>query len=287
MLTLVRQKLISLLWDEYISSTPSFKNMQFSHPIVLDHLAIIDLGYGNSTRMELVNIFSNLEFTLRGSDYLADKNNDFVWMAATDCDKLSCREAPPQIVLADFRMDEFSSAARNIIQKYASYQEPFDSSRFAKLVTHGNIDATAQFLFEQLCTRPWPLPTLEEYNIILEENELTAWVLLFGRTVNHFGVSVPLSSASPNLAHFNAQTSLELNEHGGTIKGGESVGIAQTSTMGEPCSVELIDGVVTTRGSFIELVQRYPITANPKLWNDYYTGFLAANADKVIESLYS
>jgi len=256
--------------------------------MTLDHFAIIDLGYGYSNRMQLIDIFSNLGFTLRNSDYLIDKKNDFAWMAESNCAEFDCHDAMPQAVIADFRTDEFSQPARDIVQKYASYQKPFDIDKFNLLMSQGDADEVAQFIFEGLSTRAWPMPTAEEYSTVLKENELAAWVLLFGRKVNHFGISIHLSNKSSSLDNFNNQlpASIELNDCGGLIKGGESVGIAQSSTLGTQRSIKLQGGSIIARDSFMEFVWRYPNTHSPKLWKDYYTGFLSSNANKVVESLF-
>ena len=42
-----------------------------------------------------------------------------------------------------------------------------------------------------------------EYEIAKKENELVAWVLIFGKKINHFGISVHLLNGFNNLEEFN------------------------------------------------------------------------------------
>jgi hypothetical protein len=158
------------------------------------------------------------------------------------------------------------------------------------LLKAAEVKPIVDFIQHNLMHRAWPLPSVGEYNTVLQENELMAWVLLFGRTINHFGIPIYLYAKYNDLNAFNdmmlARSDVEINSCNGCVKGGADCGIAQSSTLGAPCMMRLQDGVVKTRGGFMEFVWRYPKVEKPSLWNDYYTGFFANNASKVIESLY-
>jgi hypothetical protein len=106
-------------------------------------------------------------------------------------------------------------------------------------------------------------------------------------------LSVHLNNYFSDLESFHQfienEAQLKLNSEGGVIKGGESKGIAQGSTVGITKTIALVDGEIQLPHGFVEFVWRYPRAEKiiPVLWGDYFTGFVAGNADRVIESLYS
>jgi hypothetical protein len=137
---------------------------------------------------------------------------------------------------------------------------------------------------------------VKEFTAVHEFNELLGWVLIFGRKPNHFTLSIHLLDYFENLNDFiqfiTDEVKLTLNKEGGLIKGGKTVGIAQGSTQGQSLTVSLLDGNITIPTGFVEFVWRYPHASlpsnphKPRLWRDYFTGFVAQHADHVIESLY-
>jgi hypothetical protein len=144
-----------------------------------------------------------------------------------------------------------------------------------------------------LSGRTWPLPSTREFRTVHEFNELLAWVLIFGHKPNHFTLSVHLLSEFPDLSAFHRfieeDLQLPLNNEGGIIKGRKESGIAQGSTVGNPQNVSLSDGDVELPLGFVEFVWRYPqphLASKPIWWKDYFTGFVANHANRVIESLY-
>lgn len=294
MLHKTQQAILLSLWQNYCKITPhvkqiawhlSKKNMTLP-PI--DHLAIIDLPGPNTGIRVLENIFSRIGYTLHGSDYLPEKQNDFAWLAANNTKGIPAKEALPQIVVADFRLDEMPNEIRDIIYHYSS-QAPTSP---LKIMTDMTDPEQLQQLFSHyLSGRDWPLPTTREFNLVHEFNELLAWVLVFGRRPNHFTYSIHLLPEFATLQEFHAfvinETGLSLNHDGGVIKGSREVGIQQGSTAGIPEDVALKDGTVQLPTGFIEFVWRYHHKPNPHLWEDYYTGFVANHANRVIQSLYA
>jgi hypothetical protein len=137
------------------------------------------------------------------------------------------------------------------------------------------------------------MPTADEFQTVRTVNELLAWVLLFGHQPNHFAIAVHHCPAFENLAHFHRQLETEcqlaLNEEGGKIKGSKERGIEQGSTCGIKQEVRLEGGGVVLPAGFAEFVWRHPCippTTPPRIWSDYFTGFIASQANYVIESLY-
>jgi 2-oxoadipate dioxygenase/decarboxylase-like protein len=304
LLNLVRKKLIKNLWNNYQNSIPCFSHMRDqlknngNKNLVLDHFAIIDLPGRNSGISNLCQIFSALGFIVQGADYLPDKQNDFLWMAEIDATKKPANVVLPQVVVADFRIEELPIAAKKVINKYIDQipKSPIRKIQILSGKTYLGDRSSANELLQILVTyfsgREWPLPSRHDFKLIHEVNELLAWTLLFGRIPNHFTISVHLLRQFKTFEKFISflrnDIGLNLNENGGIIKGTESQGIKQASTQGKPIQVQLADGYCTIPGPFIEFIWRYPKgEKNPISWQDYFTGFIPQNANKVVESLYT
>lgn len=306
MLTSLRHQIITQLWQIYRQNTPqiqqieSFLQSEHSPPLTLDHFAIIDLPGPYSGIPILKQLFSLLGYTQQGQDYLPQKQNDFLWLAETDCAHQEARTVLPQAVVADFRLDEMPPAIRDIILRYARQTQPLPLTQL-KLLSQAvhkgsasSAESLARLILHYLKGRDWALPTVNEFHTVQEFNELLAWVLIFGRRPNHFTLSIHLLDKFDSLAEFHRLVEyplqLPLNHEGGTIKGSEAIGIEQGSTIGTTQTVTLADGTVSLPTGFVEFVWRFPsqgTQGTPTLWRDFFTGFVANHANHVIESLYA
>lgn len=288
MLQQAQQFITQDLWQAYCRDLPQIQRLEtaLNTALPLDHFAVIDLPGPHTGIPQLTQIFSTLGFEVRGQGYLADKQNEFWWMVEKNAQEKLAQNVLPQVVVADFRLDELPFEIKNIIKKYAA-----QSPKFSLVQNQTTIQQSA--LIHYFLGRDWPLPTVAEFKTVQEFNELLAWVLVFGRKPNHFTVAVHLLSKFKSLHEFNQflmdDLQFELNQRGGVIKGNAAVGIEQSSTVGVPTLVQLADGEVTLAGAFIEFVWRHPennLSTQPLLWGDYFSGFFGEYANNVIESLY-
>ncbi len=304
MLKQVRQNLVKNLWQTYRASSLQMRCLEAglrqrnAYQLHLDHFALIDLPGPHTGLPVLRELFSAIGYVVQGADYLPDKQNDFCWMAEHDSISSPVRDVLPQVVVADFRLDELPSEIRLIIEKYGRLAPPSPLCDARKIIdqleTHpDNVKKLNKLLTDYLNGRDWPLPTVGEFRLVHEFNELLAWVLVFGRRPNHFTLSahlLPTFSSLSALHEFVEQTcQLELNREGKIIKGSKLVGIEQGSTAGLCQDIALADGSISIPTDFIEFVWRFPVddnNKNPTLWDDYFTGFVAQHANRVIESLY-
>jgi hypothetical protein len=303
MLKQIRQHIIDKLWRDYYKSNDHVKRIEkilFEkniRPPALDHLAIIDLPGPHTGISELSRIFTAIGYAFQGKDYLPEKQNDFTWMAECDSVGKPVEDVLPQVVVADFRLDELPQDVRNIISQYSSQALPSPAGEIEALAQRAaNHDSQAEAQLLAMTTayfsgRDWPLPTVKEFATVHAFNELLAWVLVFGRRPNHFTFSIHLMPEFESLASFHQfihdEVGLNLNQDGGAIKGGKEVGIEQGSTAGTPAIVTLADGSVELPMDFVEFVWRFKNKNQPVLWEDYYTGFVATHANQVIQSLYT
>lgn len=298
----IRSQLIQELWRSYKQSLPAAATLATAleargEKIILDHLAIIDLPSRYSGIPTLVQIFSALGYIVQGCDYLPEKQNDFTWMVESDALDQPVNTVLPQVVVADFRLDELPISIRKIIESYTAYikasplREIQQLSGKAFLGDHSAATQLLQLLHLYFTHRQWPLPTVADFQQVREANELLAWVLVFGHIPNHFTISSHLMSNFPSFSHFirfvEHELLLPLNQEEGKIKGNSKVGIQQASTIGSIENIELADSKIFAPGRFIEFVWRYSLNKSaPCLWNDYFTGFISSHANRVIESLY-
>lgn len=306
MLKQARQHIVNRLWAGYHSTSPQIKRIESClkkigvENVILDHFAIIDLPGPRTGITHLSQLFASLGYEMRGRDYLADKQNDFLWMAEEDSPRQEAHAVLPQVVVADFRLDEMPLDVKTIIAKYAQLSPPSPLATVQTLSQRiANHDTSAinplnDCLLRYFSGRDWPLPTVKEFHTVQAFNELLAWVLVFGRKPNHFTLSIHLLQHFKDLPDFHdfieTEVKLTLNQEGGVIKGGRTTGIAQSSTVGQLQTVALADGTITLPTEFVEFVWRYPranLSGTPLLWKDYFTDFVAQHADHVIESLYT
>lgn len=302
MLDLIRKKITNALWQEFTARSKDcqllLRHFQSNYNIYkcpLDHFAIIDLPGPHSGLPILLELFTALGYVPQGSGYLASKQNDFMWLASPECHNQTAVSALPQIVIADFRLHLMPNEIQNIIEKYARYTSPICMQQIKISLSKKTTmpDEILKKILNYLTRRDWPLPSLEEFLIVKNFNELLAWVLIFGKQVNHFTLSLHLLGIYSSLNQFHDEikhlTPLSKNVAEEIIKGNSTAGIEQSSTQSSIKTITLSDSIISVASDFIEFIWRFPKPGilQPTLWKDYHTGFIADHADTVIESLYS
>lgn len=286
--------LIDLLWNDFIQDIPRFSSIFQTKLPSLDHLALIDLSSEYCGISYLKSILTKIGFQQRGHGYLSDKANDFVWLAEPGIEARPADKILPQIVLADFRIDQLSKKNRDIVAKYATEAKPINFSQLDELLSDKSMigqQKTAEFIFNHITDRPWSLPTLSDFNSVNEENQLVAWVLALGRKVNHFGLNINLLNQYSSLAEFTRKLKLDhglsINNQNGEIKGSKAVMLEQASNIGQEITLPIQDGEIKLQDSFLEFVWRYSNKQQPSKFGDYYMDFIPHHADNIIESLYN
>lgn len=304
MLKTLRRAVVQALWESALQTSTQLAQVVNAlkdkgiTSLPIDHFAVIDLPGPKTGIPQLHELFSTMGYIYQGNDYLPDKQNDFMWLTEEDSHLLNAADVLPQVVVADFRLEMLPPEIQKIIEYYAYQASPSPVPIVRILVNH--LQSNKHMVFEPLkkilttyfMGRDWPLPTVREFECVREFNELLAWVLVFGRKPNHFTIATHLLNTFKNLTAFNTfiteDLKLALNNEAGTIKGDAVSGIVQSSTMGIIQEVKLADGIVRIPTDFVEFVWRFPHSANindAQKWQDFFTGFVAQNANHVIESL--
>lgn len=296
-----RRTLTKHLVQQYYHAVPEAydiyqKLLQLTQKIpLIDHLAIIDLPGPHTGISYLLEIFQSLGYEKKGQGYLADKQNDFVWLAEVSDSPVLATEMLAQIVIADFRLDELPQSIRDIVYSLSMQAPPFPRKNLHALIKniqHSHQQTVLLQILDHYFKEPSWLPiSLKDYHAVFEFNELLAWVCVFGRQPNHITFAIHLLSAFENFNNFlNAflkNLNLPLNEEGGLIKGNAIIGLEQSSTCGTPQTVHLPGGTVELPRGFVEFVWRHALdkTSLPQYGQDYFRGFIAEQADHVIKSL--
>jgi hypothetical protein len=292
---IIQEKLTYKLWEYFKKLYWQQQLIPDGYEIILDHFAIIDIPSANSGIKTLEKIFTKLGYIRRGEGYLETKQNAFIWMGTANMLKEKYINSLPQLVLADFSLENLSTPLQEIVNKYACNITPFPFSYLDDLLAEVKdsntpaIEKIVELLFNYLTNRTWPKPSLEEYQIVHRENELLSWVIACGRTINHFGICINNITQFNSFAEYTKyllENNISLNECGGIIKGSRALGLEQAATVGNNMLIQLSNGEILLPSPFIEFIWRHPLNDSPKLIGDYYTNFLPANANNIIESVY-
>jgi len=256
------EQFFELLWQDYISRTPSAAKVQQvlgqGKDIINDHVAfrtfnIAPVGLeALSEHSEKMGYFANGDYhfeqkKLRAKHFEHSNPN------------------LPKIFISELLVEEFSAELQDFVKSIVAQINPEAVKK-------------ADFLFSGA---HWQLD-FSRYENLLQESEYAAWLSTFGFCANHFTVNVNELHDYSTLEHVNQQlkdAGFTLNTSGGEIKGSPEVFLEQSSTMADEVEVSFSDRVAKVPSCFYEFARRYN-TPEGRL----YTGFVEASADKIFES---
>lgn len=191
-------------------------------------------------------------------------------MAEEGASSKTPQDVLPQVVIADFFLKELPFEIRKVVERLTYTANNNIISLLQSLLEKaikGDEKAVIQalhLLISYFTERDYPLSTLKEFNLVHEFNELLAWVLAFGRQVNHFALSLHLMERLQSFEDFNSfieeESHINLNKADGTIKGSISEGIQQSATKGSLIRASLKDGVIDLRECFVDFVWGFPLS---------------------------
>ncbi len=257
--------LFANMWQDYVQITPSAKRIhellageENSPEIVNDHVAFRTFNLEKTNLDKLAAHFLALGYEEKGQYNFKAKKLDAKHFEHPDTTK-------PKVFISQLRVEELSESAQKIIQGLVEQMSE-------EVVTADN------FLYSG---RQWQLSS-EEYQALISESEYAGWLAAWGFRANHFTVSVNHLNNSDSLEQVNTllkEAGFVLNTVGGEIKGGESVFLAQSSTMADKIELAFSDTSLTIPSCFYEFAQRYTMPDG-----ELYQGFVEASADKIFES---
>lgn len=251
--------------------------------IVNDHIAFRTLGVPHLGIDSFEKIFLYHGYQKMDRYYFEGKKLNAYWYAPS-------LPNYPRIFLSELMVSQLSENVQQTIKSYtdAITADPVDA------IDLDNGEAIATFLHEPL----WRLPSLEDYNLLLEESEYAAWVIYNRYYLNHYTISVHALKEGyntlPDFNHFVEGLGIKLNNSGGKIKTSEDGMLSQSSTVAGLQEAVFANGETREiAGSYVEFAERQVLPQfrslpaeeiKPEHRRD---GFETNNADKIFESTYT
>lgn len=284
--------ILNALFEPYRQRVPDVKkviNAMLKHgiienesDIVNDHIAFRTLGIPNLGIASFEKILLKYGYIKRDPYLFEKKKLNAFWYEPPTADY-------PRVFLSELRVNELSSEAQAIIEKYTAHinADPID------LIDLDDYESVGNFFYNPL----WELPTISDYQTLLAESEYAAWVIYNRYYLNHYTISVhALPEPYCNLESFDAfleSQGIVLNTSGGKIKISADGLLKQSSSVAKMIKATFAGGETTEiAGSYVEFAERLPLPEFADLPKETLTnkhrrqGFESANADKIFESTY-
>ena len=250
--------------------------------IINDHVAFRTLGVPNLGIKSFEKIFLKHGYQKKEFYSFEAKKLNAYWYAPP-------KPNLPRIFISELRVNELSETAQQIIQKYTHsiIQDPVDN------LDLNNASEVIDFFEKPL----WELPTLKDFDTLLNESEYAAWVIYNRYYLNHYTISVhELPEGFDRLEKFNEfliDLGIKLNDAGGIIKTSKDGLLLQSSSVAEMIKADFSDHKTKEiAGSYVEFAERKIMPEFQNLDQDQILaehrrdGFETANADKIFESTF-
>jgi hypothetical protein len=258
--------LFERFWKRYSTENPGAKRIYdlftaMGNKVVHDHIALRTF---DDPRMN-IDVISRL-FTERG--YEQRGNYEFKTKKLRGI-HMEHRTDPlaPKVFISELLTSELSDYLQATVRECLN--RPGDSVYSdPDLVYRGSI---------------WGKISFDTYNRLRQESEYAAWLLVYGYRANHFAVKVNELKNFMTLQEVNEF--IQSNGYRMTTVGGEIIYgapeelLEQSATLAELLPVEFTDGIHEIPSCFYEFTLRYNRPDGTQ-----YSGFIAANADKIFES---
>ncbi|MDA1019814.1 MAG: DUF1338 domain-containing protein [Bacteroidetes bacterium] len=281
--------ILESLFDTYSNRVPDVKKITNAlidnnivsnqSEIINDHIAFRTMGVNFLGIQSLEKIFLHHGYVKKDFYSFKVKKLDAFWYSHSD-------ENMPRIFISELKVSELSEKSKAIIYKYT---DQVTEDPVGKLDLN-NADEVINFLSNPL----WSLPSLNDYNDLLEETEYGSWVIYNRYYLNHYTISVhELIDKYNTLEKFNAfvtRIGIKLNDSGGIIKKSEDGLLLQSSSIANKVKANFTEGSSLISGSYIEFAERKILPKYINVTNikpaHRRDGFEASNADKIFESTY-
>ena len=257
------KELFENLWNDYITITPSAQKVHAilsadQKDIINDHIALRTFNHPSIGLKQLAKHFESCGYEPKGDYKFKEKKLIAKHYEHKDPEA-------PKVFISELLLEECSDSLQQVVDNLIE-QIP------------GNYCDSSAFLYGGA---PWKT-SYKDYQSLLEESEYAAWLSAWGYHANHFTVNVNHLKNYDSIIAVNnklKEEGFQLNQSGGEVKGDPSVLLEQSSTLADHFECVFTDGTYKIPSCFYEFAKRYP-TREGKL----YSGFVAANADKIFES---
>ena len=251
--------------------------------IINDHIAFRTMGVPNLGIASFEKIFLAHGYTKKDFYHFETKKLDAYWYAPP-------REDLPRIFISELKVNLLSPEVQQIIYKYT---HTVSSDPVDRLDLNNSKEVAAFFQIPL-----WSLPTLEDYEALLNESEYAAWVIYNRYYLNHYTISVhDLPGVYAQLESFNEfvkSLGIQLNNAGGEIKTSGDGLLRQSSSVANQVEAQFAEGAIKKiSGSYVEFAERSILPEFKELdplallRKHRREGFEASNADKIFESTFT
>ena len=260
------KEIFNRFWIPYSTQNPSamqiyetFEGM--GEKITHDHIALRTFGDPRMNMDVITRVFTENGYEERGQyEFKAKKVMGRHYEHISD-------PTAPKVFVSELLLDQCSDFLQKAIRE--------------------KLDAIDQDIYEDPMMvyqeSIWGKVPFELYEKLRQESEYAAWTLVYGFRANHFAIKVNALKHFTTLQqvnHFIKEKGFTMNVVGGNeIYGAPEELLEQSSTKAEIIPFEFSDGVFEIPSCFYEFTLRYADDEGKE-----YSGFIAANADKIFES---
>jgi hypothetical protein len=250
------------LWDDYTKQNPSVLRIYnlFANEgemVENDHIAFRTFDDPRIDIDVLAKPFIQAGYVFKGDYHFTEKH---LYAKHFECD------GAPRVFISALRTKDFSKLLQQKVTETVD-KIPAEMLQSDALIYSGSV---------------WGTVSYEDYELLRQESEYAAWLLVNGFRANHFTVSVNSLKKFHTVEKVNQFISgngFRINDSGGEIKGTPAELLEQSSTRSEPIEMEFVEGMKEIPGCYYEFARRYT-DQDGKL----YSGFIAKSADKIFES---
>ena len=227
--------LLDQLWEAYASHVPYARTfVQLAQgKFRNDHIAFRSLNLENIAR-----VFEDLGWTRAGEYDFPDTHLNAIHLS---------KPGEPRVFVSELRVGELSPRAQRILEQLPP-DPPFDG--------------TASWF-----RGPGLMPAEGELLELERESQYGAWLLLFGREVNHFTASVPDVEEWQRRMR---EAGIPMKDE---IEGAPGAGLRQTATKAAPRRVRLRERERDWPYAYLEIAER----------NDGFDGFVTTQARQLFD----
>ena len=258
-------EVFDILWKDYTKQNPSAQAIhdlftKENEQVINDHIAFRTFDDPRMNIEVLSKKFIKLGYVPKGEYKFEDKHLNAIHLEHPSI------EQAPRVFISELILSEFSEEFQNTVKRRinsvgdAYYADP-------DLIHKGSV---------------WGKPLFTDYQFLRKESEYAAWLYIHGFRANHFTVSINALEKYNTIEKVNQfikDSGYPMNTTGGEIKGVPEKFLQQSSTLAEMIQMEFEEGTYEVPACFYEFAIRYP-----EADGQVFSGFIAANANKIFES---
>ncbi|MFW5663500.1 MAG: DUF1338 domain-containing protein [bacterium] len=259
------EKIFNRFWIPYSTQNPNAKRIHDlftaqGETVVHDHIALRTFNDPRVNIDVIAKVFTDNGYEARGTyDFKAKKVFGRHFEHKTNPNA-------PKAFISELLLEQFSDYLQSTIYEHLDSVEE-ELYLDPDLVYKGSI---------------WGKIPFDTYNKLREESEYAAWLLVYGYRANHFAIKVNELKNFKSLQEVNAfvkSNGYIMNTAAGEIYGTPEELLEQSATKAEILPFQFSDGTREIPSCFYEFTRRYEDENGQQ-----YSGFIAANADKIFES---